>query len=213
MHDDLFAAIKAGDLSRVSELLAAEPGLASARDASGLSAILTSAYYQQPAITAALLAAGPSLDVFEAAAAGATKQLSALLSANPAAANAVAADGFTPLGLAAFFGHTEAVYLLLDHQADPAIASQNAMQVMPLHSAVAGQHLAIAKALLIHGAPVNAAQADAFTPLHGAAQNGQLAMIDLLLKNGADPSAQAADGQTPRDIALAAGHSEATALL
>jgi carboxylesterase len=43
--------------------------------------------------------------------------------------------------------------------------------VFPLHSAVVGQHLAMAPALLEYGADVYARQADTYTPLHTAAQN------------------------------------------
>jgi uncharacterized protein len=213
MIDTLFDAIKAGDIAQVRDLLATDSALANARDANGLSAVLTSAYYQQPTITAALLAAEPVLDLFEAAAAGASARLNELLAADPQQANAIAPDGFSPLGLAAFFGHAESARILLEHGANPALASQNSMQVMPLHSAVAGQHLAIAEALLAHGAPVNAAQSDAFTPLHGAAQNGQISMIQLLLAHGADPAARTSAGKTPRDLAIDEGHEEAAKLL
>jgi uncharacterized protein len=213
MSEEFFAAIKSGNLAQVRDLLAADPVLANAREANGPSAVLLSAYYQQPAITAALLAAEPELDLFDAAAAGVAERVDQLLASDPALANAVAADGFSPLGLAAFFGHSEVANLLLKYGANPAQASANAMQVMPLHSAVAGQHLAIAEALLAHGAPVNVAQADAFTPLHGAAQNGQVAMIKLLLAHGADRSAQSSTGKTPRDLAIDEGHNEAVELL
>jgi ankyrin repeat protein len=84
---------------------------------------------------------------------------------------------------------------------------------MPLHSAVAGQHLAISQLLIEHGADVNAVQADDFTPLQEAAQNGQIAMIDLLLDHGADCHAANQQGQTAYDIAQAHGHAEAAARL
>jgi ankyrin repeat protein len=128
-------------------------------------------------------------------------------------ANAFTADGFTPLGLAAFFGQADAARTLLDHDADPNIASQNAMRVAPLHSAVAAQRLDISAELLRRGADVNAVQADDFTPLHEAAQNGQVAMIELLLAHGADLTARKSDGQTPLDVAEAHGQAAAAALL
>ena len=76
---------------------------------------------------------------------------------------------------------------------------------MPLHSAVAGGHLEIARALLEHEAQVNAAQAGGFTPLHGAAQNGQVEMVRLLLDYGADVNLRNKDGKTPLDLARAPG--------
>jgi ankyrin repeat protein len=210
---ELFTAIKAGDLPQVEALLTAEPALASARDQGGMSAVLTAAYWQQPAIVAALLARGPALSFYEAAAAGVTGRLETALLDRPELLDAHAADGFTALGLASFFGHDKAVALLLARGADPNRASNNPMQVAPLHSAVAGRHLAIARALLDAGGDVNAAQEGGFTPLHGAAQNGDRPMVELLLARGARPDAATADGRTPREFALEEGHGELAGLL
>jgi ankyrin repeat protein len=210
---ELFAAIKAGDRARVEALLAADPALASARDDGGMSAVLTAAYWQQPAIVAALLARGPRLSFYEAAAAGVAGRLETALADNPQLLDAYAADGFTALGLASFFGHGEAAALLLARGADPNRASNNPMRVAPLHSAVAGRHLAIARALLDAGADVNAAQEGGFTPLHGAAQNGDRPMAELLLARGARRDAATADGRRPREFALEEGHGELAELL
>jgi ankyrin repeat protein len=210
---ELFAAIKAGDLARVEALLAADPALASARDEGGMSALLTAAYWQQPAIVGALLARGPRLSFYEAAAAGVTGRLETALADNPALLDSYAADGFTALGLASFFGHGEAAALLLARGADANRASNNPMRVAPLHSAVAGRHLGIAQALLDAGADANAAQEGGFTPLHGAAQNGDRPMAELLLARGARADAATADGKTARDFALEEGHASLAELL
>lgn len=182
---ELFAAIRAGDLARVEALLAEAPALAGARDEGGLSAVLTAAYHRKPAILAALLACGPELDLYEAAAAGDTARLRELLDADPSQVNRYAPDGFYALGLASFFGHIEAALMLLERGGDVGQAAANSLKVMPLHAAVAGRHLAIAQALIAHGADVNATQQDGFTPLAGARQNGQQEMIDLLIAHGA----------------------------
>src|SRR5207302_4805426 len=84
-----------------------------------------------------LLAGDPVLDVFEAAALGRTKRLRELLDKDPSLANAWAGDGFQPLGLASFFGHTDAVRVLVERGAEVNSASRNRMKVMPLHSAAA----------------------------------------------------------------------------
>ncbi len=208
-----FRAIRAGDRAQVERALAAQPALIAARDPQGVSAPLVALYHGEPVIAALLAEAGAPLDVFDAAALGRVERLSALLAADPTLAHAVAADGFSPLGLAAFFGQAEAAHRLLEAGADPNRASQNAMRVAPLHSAVAAQQLAISEDLLQHGADVNAAQADDFTPLHEAAQNGQLTMIELLLAHGADPTARKSDGQTPLDVAEAHGQTAAAEAL
>jgi ankyrin repeat protein len=99
------------------------------------------------------------LDVFEAAAVGRTERLRELLDEDPSLANAWAEDGFQPLGLASFFGHVDAVRLLLERGADVNSPSRNEMKVMPLHSAAATQHpgarYELAKLLLEHGADPN----------------------------------------------------------
>jgi ankyrin repeat protein len=79
-----------------------------------------------------------------------------MLAEHPAGANAVAPDGFGPLGLACFFDHEPVVRLLLSTGARVDAASANAMKVMPLHSAAAARSVAICRLLLAAGAPVNA---------------------------------------------------------
>lgn len=210
---ELFAAIKAGDLPRVEAMLAADPVLMGTRDEGGISAVLTAAYWQQPAILAALLARSPALDCYEAAAVGAAGRLDELLRAEPALLDAPAPDGFTALGLASFFGHADAAALLLERGADPRRASANSLRVAPLHSAAAGRHLRIAALLLDHGADPRARQEGGFTPLHSAAQNGDAPMAELLLARGADREARADDGRAPRDLAREAGHAALAARL
>lgn len=213
VRDTLFQAIERGDKETVASLLAAQPALVSARNADGVSATLYSLYYREPEIAESLANSGAEMTVFEASALGRAETLRELLASDSAQGNAVSPDGFTPLGLAAFFGQPETARMLLEHGADPNIVSRNAMRVAPLHSAVAAQRLDIAEELLRHGADVNAAQADDFTPLHEAAQNGQVAMIDLLLRHGADLHARKSDGQTPLDVARAAGQQAAETAL
>lgn len=211
--EKFFQAIADGDAAMVASLLATHPELLRERSAQGASPVLTAAYNGQPEIAALLAQQSAETDVFEAAATGDAARLEALLGEDGALANAVAPDGFGPLGLASFFGHSDAATALLARGAAVNAASQNGQRVMPLHSAVAGGHYAIAKALVEHGADVNVAQADDFTPLHGAAQNGQAEMVRLLLDHGANPGARTSEGHTPRDKALEAGHTEVAALL
>ena len=214
---DLLEAVKAGDVNRVSELLATDPALVNARDASGNSAILLAIYYGRKEVKESLLAHSPALDVFEAAAAGALDRVKTIVEEDVDVSadlvNAYSHDGFTALGLAAFFGHEDVATYLLTKGAQVNTASQNRMRVMPLHSAVAGRHIGIARRLLEAGADVNAKQADGFVPLHGAAQNGQVEMIELLLAHGANVNTPNDDGKTALAYALEEGHIEAANLL
>jgi ankyrin repeat protein len=160
-----------------------------------------------------LMASGPELNVFEAAAVGRVDRVRELLDADPEVARAWAPDGFTALQLAAFFGHPEIVALLLDRGADVRAVARNDMGVMPLHAACASGQVDVARMLLAHGAPIDAAEHGGYTPLHEAAGRGDVALARLLLGHGADPALPKADGQTPRDLAAAKGDDELVALL
>ena len=198
---EVFSAIEAGDRRRVDELLTADPGLAGARDERGVSAVLTARYRGQVDIEARILAESPTLDVFDAAGLGDVGRLSELLDLDPDLVAAVSPDGFTPLHLAAFFGHTHAAEVLLGRGADAEAQASNGSGLRPLNSAAAGGHATIAHLLLDRGADVEVRQAGGYTPLHSAASNGDLAMSRLLLDRGADPHARTDEGTTPLDLA------------
>jgi len=210
---EFFAAIKKGDVAAVTAMLDANPSLAAARDTQGNSAVLTCAYYQQPALATLLVDYGAPLDLFEACAAGSLEKVAAILKFNPDLLNDFATDGFLPIGLAAFFGHTEIVRLLIDLDAQVNTPSRNTLKVTPLNSAAAGGRLEIARLLLEHGADPNMPQSDDFVPLHAAAQNDQIEMIELLLKFGANTALKNKEGKTALDIANKSGHPELINLL
>ncbi|MCL6639819.1 MAG: ankyrin repeat domain-containing protein [Candidatus Rokubacteria bacterium] len=166
------------------------------------SAILTAIYAGDTDRLAALLAARPELDVFEAAAVGDAARLRRLLRADPALVRARSADGWTALHLAAYFGHGDAVERLLAAGADPRALSSNRLRNTPLHAALAGRgNVRIVAALLARGADVNALAAGGFRPLHLAAARGDLTIIEMLLVRGADARARTEDGSTARVVA------------
>ena len=152
-----FEAVRSSDLERLAQVLRVDPSVASARGDDGLSLILQAAYRDRTDMVELLVQAGATLDVFEAAAVGADGRVKELVDADPALVHSWSGDGYTPLHLAAFFGHGETVRLLLDRGADVAARSKNRMEVMPLHSAVAGQHRSVVEALVEGGAPVDVA--------------------------------------------------------
>ena len=209
----LFDAIKRDDHAAVKSMVEHDRGVMNARDESGLSPVLLALYHGKTAIANIMIDAGASISLYEATAAGRLDQVKSIIEAQPERLNEYSLDGFQALGLAAFFGHTDVANYLLSKGALVNSASQNAMNVTPLHSAVAGDHLAVAQALIDHGADVNAVQSDQYTPLHGAAQNGNLDMINLLLKHGADVHAKQADGKEAVDFAAEAKQQAAVDLL
>jgi len=139
-----------------------------------------------------LLAAEPTLDVFEAAAFGRTAQLHELLDEDPTRANAFGDDGFHPLGLACFFGHLEAARLLLNRGADVNALSKNEhVQTAAIHAAAAAQgtdeatRYELVKLALEHGAEPNLQQGGGSRAIDAARQNGDARVEQLLLEHGA----------------------------
>jgi ankyrin repeat protein len=204
--DNVFAIIDEGDGDRLRQLLADDPAQASVRNADGLSPLLAATYRHRPDLAQIVLAAAPPLDVFDAAAVGDVDRLAELLDADPVLANAYASDGFTPLGLAAYFGHPAAVRLLLERGADPSAAARNAMRVQPLHSAVAGRSAEAVRLLLAAGADPNARQHGGWTPLLAAAAHGDEDVVNNLLAAGADAAAVNDAGQDAAALAAEHGH-------
>jgi uncharacterized protein len=209
----LFEAINAGDLDRIKALVAADSAVAEERDDQGLSAVTQAAYHGHAEIVDCLLAAEPRLDVFEAATVGRLERVRELVEQDPILARDFSPDGFTPLHLAAFFGHAEIARLLLDAGADAQAVARNPMRVQPLHSAAAARQLEIARMLVEAGADVNEPQERGFTPLHAAAQNGDVELARLLLESGADPERSAEDGRTAADFASEQGGEQVLVLL
>ena len=205
---EIFDVIRAGDAERLRTLLAADPALAGARNERGHSAVLIAQYRRQSALVPLLLAAGPTLDVWDVAAVGDTARLAQILDQDPRAVNAYSGDGFFPLGLAAFFGHTGTARLLIERGADVGQTARNPMKVQPLHSAVAGRHFDIVKLLVERGAPMNAGQQGGWTPLQGAVHNKDLEMARYLLAHGADPKGQNDEGKSAIGLAADGGNVE-----
>jgi len=204
MAAQFLEAVKKGDRTAVDRMLDADPSLVSARDERGTSAVLLAHYHGKTDVAAALLSRAPTLDVFEAATVGDAGRVAALVDADRSLADAVAHDGYTPLGLAAFFKRRDVVKALLDRGASPSLPSRD-QGFTPLHSAVAtdagpSEH-EIIRLLLEAGADPNAKSREGGTPLHTTAFTGDLESAELLLAYGADPNATDPKGRTPLDIA------------
>lgn len=209
-------AVKKGDRPAVDRMLDEDPALASAKDENGTSAVLLAYYHGKTEVAAALLSRAPKLDVFEAATAGDAKRVGALVDVDRSLADSVARDGYTPLGLAAFFKRRDVVKALLDRGAKPSAPSRD-QGFTPLHSAVAtdaaGSEGDIVRLLLDAGADPNAKSHEGGTPLHSAAFTGDIEIAELLLAYGADPNATDPKSLTPLDIARDRRNVEVAALL
>lgn len=209
----LFEAIARGDMSVFSEVLSKDPGSALARNEQGVSALMHAAYHRRQPMLEALLQKGIPLDIWEASATGRTDRVRELLGRIPSLLDAVSADGYTPLALAAFFSHEQTARFLVEEGADVNSRSRNAMGVTALHSAVASRTRPIVELLIESGADVNALQQGGFTPLHGVAFAGDLEITELLVRAGADPLLKTDGGKTARALALENGHTAVTEYL
>jgi ankyrin repeat protein len=198
----------AGDAQTVRELLRARPSLAAFRAEDGETPAVAALYrgHRELAneLADALREHGP-LDVFIAAALGRREDLQSALAAAPCV-NSHSYDGWTPLHLAAFFGHREIAEALLAAGADLGVTSHNSLKNTPLHAAVAGGHVEVSLLLIERGADVNRTDAGGHTPLHIAAEAGYVPVVKALLDRGADAHAVDAEDKTPLSRAAARNH-------
>jgi uncharacterized protein len=205
--------IETGNGDALIVLLETNPGLAVKQTSSRISPLMLACYYKKPEIASILLKYVQEISIFEACAFGKFDSVAHLIYLNPLLVSTFSDDGFTPLGLAAYFGHEDITRYLLLKEADPNVSSNNGFNVYPLHSAVASNHTMIAKMLLEGGASVNIAQSSGITPLHSAAQNGNIELLIVLLEAGAQVSSRMEGGKTPADLANERGFKEIAKIL
>ena len=198
-HENIFSVITQGGLEQLQQSINLDPGLATARDANGVSALMTALYYRKQEMVQYLRGRIPALDLFEASALGEAGRVEQLLR-DGQAVNTYSPDGFTPLHLSVFFNQPACARFLLAHGAAVNAVAANPSRVQPLHSATACRSLELVRLLLEHGAEVNARQQGGWTALQAAAKHGGLELVELLLQHGADPDEAADDGQTAKTL-------------
>jgi ankyrin repeat protein len=199
-------ACKTGDEDKVRAMLDENPALASSRAPSGETPLIAALYSGHQSIVDRLVDARAPLDLCTAAALGRADVVSARLRQDPTSVHQQSYDGWTPLHLAAFFGHADVVTLLFEGGADLAAVSVNGMRNTALHAAVAGGRVEAALRLIDAGAPVNAPDGGGHTPLHIAAEGGYVPIVESLLQHHADPHAVDAEDRTPLARAAARNH-------
>jgi ankyrin repeat protein len=129
----------------------------------------------------------------------------------------------TPLFIAAYNGHLEAVQALLSIRPNTVQANTDTqvtipmkvlggtdddgtMQMTALHIATEKNYLEIVQALLKAKINFDAQASNGRTALHIAAHNGNLEIVQALTAAGADPNIKDQDGNTPLHHAVAKGH-------
>jgi uncharacterized protein len=210
---ELYEAIKTSDRSKVEALLDAAPELVNGGGASGMAPLMLALYARRAEIASLLVDRGAEVNIWTAAAMGDQAVVESELTADPALIAGYSSDGWTPLHLAAFFGHEDLAEFLVDRGADVQAQSANTMCNYPLHAAAAGRHAEVVAILLSNGAEVDGRQAGGYTALHSAAANGDEPTIRLLLAHEADRELQSEDGKTPMDLAHERNQTRAVELL
>jgi len=205
--------IEAGDLQAVKEILFQDPRLANVNTSHNISPLLLACYYKKKEIADLIAEFTDNLTLFEACAVGKFDAATLLIFQNPETVNEFSEDGFTPLGLACYFGHEDLARFLVLKGADVNLASKNGFNVFPIHSAVAANNINITKMLLDAGAYPNVCQKAGLAPLHTAAQLGNIELIILLLEHGAEVSLRMEGGKLPADLAAEKGYNEIADIL
>ena len=196
----MIESIKIGNDAKVKELLEADPLLAQARDRDGVSALLWSVYSNHKEITRMLIDQAAPMDIFEACASGQLARVESLIESGET--SGYSPDGWTPLHLAAAFGHADVVDALLRHGVEIEQRSKNYMNNTALAACIGiSRSHEIADALVRRGADVNTRQTGGFTPLHEAASQGSVGLCQLLLDHGADVDARSNEGKTALEMA------------
>jgi ankyrin repeat protein len=165
------------------------------------SSLLSALYRQDAAAVEAILKAGTEPDINEASALGDFDRVRKLIEQDKSLVNRYSADGFSPLHLAAYFGHQLVADLLIKNGAELNAKSKNALLATPLQSAAAGNQQNVAELLLKHRADANCKGQGGYSPLHEVASSGQTSFAELLLLHGADIQAKSDDGKTALQVA------------
>jgi ankyrin repeat protein len=214
-EDDLLQAVQKNDTTRLTSILDRNPSLLRMQTPNG-TLLLTAMYYGAADAVKVLLdrTAEDALNLYEAATVGNARRLKTILGQSRVRIDEPnKEEGFTPLGLAAFFGHPEAIKVLLEHGADVNLKLPSRFANTAVDAAVAGNRTEAVRILLAAGADPNARSEGNATTLHKAAQHGNLDVVRMLVDHGADPNAVRDGGHTPADDAREQGHAEVADLL
>lgn len=203
---EFFEAIRAGNADAVRSQLDGDSSLASAKNESGISAVLMSIYTRRSEIRDVLLARGAVLELNDAAAVGNLERVQELVGKSSAVAKSYSPDGFPIFALAAAFGHLDIAKYLAEHGADIHATATNGSGYNALTGAVASGHTEIVRWLLENGADSNHRYGPGYSPLLTAAANGHLEILKLLLAHGADPQATSDDGKSAVALAKDRNH-------
>src|SRR2546426_10498870 len=207
-EDDLLTAAQKNDLAKAQAILDRNPALLRMHTPNG-TLVLTATFYGAGDVVKLLLARTPedALNLYEAATVGNARRLKTILGQSRVRVNeATKEEGFDPLGLAAFFGHAEAVKVLLDHGADVNQKPPSRFANTAVDAAVSGDHADVVRILLAAGANPHVRGGAHYTTLHKAAGHRNLEIVRMLpvpgadghaIPHGGDPPLHGPEGESP----------------
>ncbi len=183
----IFELIEKGDAEGIRALLGMDPAARDARNAEGLSPLLTAAYRGRGSAFTAILEAGEPSDPWDRLVAGYADGLPA--------PDAWSADGFTALHLAAFVDNVPAAAALLAAGADPNVLATAAFaRVTPLGTCAFSDALGVARLLLEHGADPHIGEDGEYTVEAEAIARGNQELARLIEATGAGTGQREATG-------------------
>ena len=98
-------AVQKGDSETLLRLITTDPGVVDATNPEGVSLVSFAVYNSRKELADLLAKHGATLDIFSASACHSMNKAVEILTSRPQLIHAYSADGWTPLHLAAFFGH------------------------------------------------------------------------------------------------------------
>ncbi|KNC55764.1 ankyrin repeat protein [Thecamonas trahens ATCC 50062] len=215
MSSTLVAAVNAGDVERVRELVgnpneAASLGLAR----SGLTVLHTAVSLKDAGVVQALIAGGADVNAKTdddaaltplqmAVRAGASDLVKVLLDAE---ASIEAPPGSLSVlhDVSSTFNGAKILKIMFDERCID-VDVRGPGKNTPLHSAAASGYAEVAELFLRARADTAAVNADGQTPLTLAIEGGHLGLVRLLLDYGADPTQKRGDKLAPLAVAVSAG--------
>ena len=204
------AIIRSGETELALELIRDHPDLFPVRFSGNATLLHVAAYSEQPAIVAALLAAGARMDFIAAIVLRRMDLVQAMLDADPSLVHRRSPDRWTGLHIAVGYSNAEIVALLIAAGAE--VNRPGNRGRTPLFF-VGAEPFDNARLLLDHGADINAAAKHGFTALHSAAIAGNADFVRFLVAHGANTNAQTDARQTAWALAVRWGHRNVAAIL
>ena len=217
LNEEFLAAVRTGALAKVGSMLASDPSLVYARDATGRSAFVLAHLFDRQGVIDLLAEQGFIMDAVEATLAQNWERVDEIGADNPGAFVAAHPLGGTAMHAAALAGVGRDCWRVMQYGGDPNANPLGEDGQTPVRLAIDFKDRLRAidtlATLLGNGGEANPPQRGRSSVLHGAAATGNLVMIRLVLRKGGDPELRDEAGRTPLQVAEDLGHSEAAALL